>query len=167
MAAKITFPSSNLMQADRTMASWICRETAPVPVLLLHPHAASQHPPSEMTKAWSPSPAGPPRHAGKPGKPPDFMMKLVEAGTGARNRHWSDSREIRILKKGGWRKGWVTEIARWLPLQRSKEEGEGCWNENTLLFSPVAIRKLTGKKKPALVQQLEMGVSPWTGIGGL
>lgn len=75
--------------------------------------------------------------AGKPNNSPDFMLKLAKARSGGRNGHRNDSRELKILKEGGWRNGWVTEIAcAFFLFQRSKGEGERCWNDNMLFFPP-------------------------------
>lgn len=134
MAAKTACPSSNWVQNDVTLASWICRERAPALVLLLHPSAASQHWLMEITKISTYSPAGPHAVQGNPTTPLISCWSLQKLELGGRNGHSNDSQEIKILKEGGWRKGWVIEIACLLPLP----EKQGGWGmlkwEHTSFF---------------------------------
>ena len=83
MAAKPTFPSSNWVQTDATLAFWICRERAPVLVLLLHASAASQHPLTEITKISTYSLAGPHAMQGNPATPLISCWSLQKLKLGA------------------------------------------------------------------------------------
>lgn len=90
--------------------------------------------------------SGTPCRAEKPNNPPNFTLKLAKARIGGRNGHWSDSQELKILKKGGWRKGWVTEIACLLPLPE-KQGGWGILKWEHTSFFPCGYQEVDRKRK--------------------
>jgi len=107
--------------------------------------------------------SGAPCLAGKPSNPPNFTLKLAKARIGGGNGHRNDSQEIKILKEGGWREKMSNRNSLLASSSREARRRARDTEMRTHFFSPlVAIRKLTGKERPALVQQLEMGVSHWT-----
>lgn len=146
MAAKTTFPSSN----------W-CN----ISFLNLHRKSSSAcaAPPSQRCQ---PAPADgasqdlnlfssrAPCHAGKPNYPPNFMLKLSKARVGGRNGHWNDSQDLKILKAGGWREGWIIKIVCLLPLPEKQGGRWGMLKWEHTSFSPLWLSESWQEKKDLL-----------------
>ena len=82
-APNITFPGSNWVQTDATLAFWISKEVQCLGCSA-HPSAASWHPLMEITKISTCSPAGPHALQGNPATPliSRWSLQKLELGVG-------------------------------------------------------------------------------------